>query len=137
MEVLPLRFTSPKELNALKEAQASEPVIWQLFETEDVLELNTENWHIATADLSVQIDAWEVNEQTHQMRPKSQETVEGFVPLDYPFAVSMIGQIGNKQLLQSYLVSLQNLYLASTLRDAEKPTTPNDIETTKKEDPHE
>ncbi len=137
MEVLPLLFTSPKQLNTLQEAQASEPVVWHLFKTEDVLELNTENWHIATAHLSAQIDAWEVNEQTHQMKPKSQETTEGFVSLDYTFAVSMIGQIGNKRLLQSYLASLQDIYLASSKRGSDEPNAHKDIETTKKEDTHE
>lgn len=136
MEVIPLQFTSPKQLNTLQEAQVSEPVFWHLFETEDVLELNTQNWHISTPNITAKIDEWEVNEQNHKMKLQGTEKIEGFTPLDYPFAVSMIGQIGNSNLLQSYLSSLQAIYLTTSI-DKKEYNLDENTETSKNENQNE
>lgn len=128
MEIIKLQFTSPKELNELKQAQQSNPVFWTLHGTDEDLELNTEDWHICSETTQAKIDQWEVNEGLYQMKLSSSNPVEGFKPLDYPFAVSMIGQIGNKALLQCYLSSLQDIYLPSS-KDAEN----NQEKITKKE----
>lgn len=111
MEILTLKFVSPKLLNELGEASPQNPQSWFLVDTQDELELNTANWVIATSSEQAIINQWEVNESTHTMRIKTGSSSEGFEPLDYPFAVSMIGQIGNKTHLQDYLNSLQQIYL--------------------------
>lgn len=128
MEIIKLQFTSPKELNELKQAKQSNPVFWTFHDTEEHLELNTEDWHICSEATQAKIDQWEVNENLHQMKLTSSDPVEGFKPLDYPFAVSMIGQIGNKPVLQSYLSSLQEIFLAPS-KDEEN----NQEKITKKE----
>ena len=111
MEILTLKFVSPKLLNELGEASPQNRQSWFLEDTQDELELNTANWVIGTSTEQAIINQWEVNESNHTMRIKTGNSSEGFEPLDYPFAVSMIGQIGNKKHLQDYLTSLQQIYL--------------------------
>lgn len=111
METLTLKFVSPKILNELGEARSHEPELWLEEGTEDELELDTCDWNISSSAQQATIDQWEVNQMTHRMRLKSGNSSDGFEPLDYPFAISMIGQIGNKQNLQDYLDSLQKIYL--------------------------
>lgn len=111
MEILTLKFVSPKVLNELGESRAINREVWTLEETQEELELNTENWMIRSGETEAKINHWKVNQKTHRMQLKSVEGTEDFESLDYPFAVSMIGQIGNKKNLQDYLASLQEIYL--------------------------
>lgn len=111
MEILTLKFVSPTTLNELGEARQHNPEPWLEEDSQDKLKLDTTDWTISSSTEQAIIDQWEVNEDTHRMRIKSGNSSHGFKPLDYPFAVSMIGQIGNKKHLQDYLDSLQKIYL--------------------------
>ncbi|MET3536720.1 hypothetical protein [Chryseobacterium limigenitum] len=111
MEILPLQFVSPKVLNELGQARVLDRETWFYDETDEELELDTEKWFISSGSEQAKIDRWEVNQTSHRMRLKTGSASDGFESLDYPFAVSMIGQIGNKQNLQDYLASLQEIYL--------------------------
>lgn len=111
MEILPLEFVSPKVLNELGNAQMLDSSIWILHETNEKLELDTESWTIRSGETQGIIDQWEANQNTNEMRLKSEFWEEDFEPIDFTFAVSMIGQIGNKQHLQNYLASLQRIFL--------------------------
>lgn len=111
METIILKFVSPKVLNELGHSRMIEREIWLEDQTEDQLELDTHNWVISSSTEQGVIDQWEVNQETHRMRLKTSNSSDGFKPLDYPFAVSMIGQIGNKKNLQDYLNSLQKIYM--------------------------
>ena len=111
MEILPLQFVSPKVLNGLGQARSIDREMWLHDETDEELELDTEDWTICSETEQAKINRWEVNQSTHRMRLRTGSSSDGFEPLDYPFAVSMIGQIGNKQNLQDYLASLQEIYL--------------------------
>lgn len=111
METIILKFVSPKVLNELGESRMIERKIWLEDQTEEELELDTHNWVISSSTEQGVIDQWEVNQETHRMRLKTSNSLDGFKPLDYPFAVSMIGQIGNKKNLQDYLNSLQKIYM--------------------------
>lgn len=95
METLILKFVSPKILNELGESCTIEKEIWLEDHTEDELELDTQDWFIRSSTEQATINLWEVNQKTHRMRLKKDSSSDGFEPLDYPFAVSMIGQIGN------------------------------------------
>lgn len=111
MEILSLQFVSPKVLNELGQAKMVDCETWLYDETDEKLELNTEDWTICSESEQAKINRWEVNQSTHRMRLRTGSSSDGFEPLDYPFAVSMIGQIGNRQNLQDYLASLQEIYL--------------------------
>lgn len=111
METLILKFVSPKALNELGTSGKIEREIWLEDQTEEQLELDTHDWVISSSTEQGSIDLWEVNQKTHRMRLKSGNASDGFEPLDYSFAVSMIGQIGNKKNLQDYLNSLQKIYM--------------------------
>lgn len=111
METLILKFVSPKALNELGTSGKIEREIWLEDQTEEQLELDTHDWVISSSTEQGSIEQWEVNQKTHRMRLKSGNASDGFEPLDYSFAVSMIGQIGNKKNLQDYLNSLQKIYM--------------------------
>lgn len=111
METIILKFVSPKVLNELGESRMIERKIWLEDQTEEELELDTYDWVISSSTKQGVIDEWEVNQETHRMRLKTCNSSDGFEPLDYSFAVSMIGQIGNKKNLQDYLNSLQKIYM--------------------------
>ncbi len=127
MEVLSLQFVSPRVLNELGMAQMIDSSNWTLEETGEGLELDTGDWMIRSGDTQAVIDRWEVNQTTHEMRIKSGTDTDGFEPLDYTFAVSMIGQVGNKKNLQDYLDSLQRIFLTPK---TEEPETPSDESST-------
>jgi hypothetical protein len=111
METLILKFVSPKVLNELVESCMIEKGIWLEDQTQDELKIDTQDWFISSSTEQATINLWEVNQKTHRMRLKKGSSSDGFEPLDYPFAVSMIGQIGNRKNLQDYLNSLQKIYM--------------------------
>lgn len=121
MEHLPLIFISPRQLNELREARELSAASWKEETSGNDLMLNTGSWMITAGSLEAKIDHWEVNQDTHQMRIATEEKKENFTPLDYVFAVSMIGQIGNKSHLQSYLASLGEIYMIQDRADIPSP----------------
>lgn len=128
MEKLTLQFKSPKALNELSKAQSVEKKNWYYHQTELLLELDTASWSISSGASVGKIDNWMINEDTCEMilyEDALTSSVEGFSPLDYPFAVSMIGQIGSSAYLQDYLESLKEVY------DAVKPVPKPDNESEK------
>lgn len=110
MVLLQLKFIAPRTLDAVKEPQTIEPTSWTHHKDETGLLLDTANWNIESGSCTSRIDLWYVNQDLHTMQPLSEEMEEGFEPLTYSFAVSMIGQIAGKDKLMEYLDSLQQVY---------------------------
>jgi len=113
MEKISLHFISPKVLNELSHSQMIEAKPWFYNTSEEILELDTNDWMIRCGEKQGKINLWAVNQTTYCMCLQSEVTEEdaNFEALNYTFAVSMIGQIGNRKLLLGYLESLKQLYL--------------------------
>lgn len=122
MENLKLQFISPRFLDELQQADTLENPVWHEAETGSELTLDTKQWIIRSETKEGKIDRWKVDQNQNQMILASSEiSFEGYETLDYVFAVSMIGQIGNKQLLQDYLKSLQDVYFVQSEGNGNSP----------------
>lgn len=114
MEKITLEFISPTKLNELKDGESAEKKCWSYEGLENgTLVLDTQSWTISCEDNSqnASINKWLVNEDTHSMKiGNPDEITDGFKALDYPFAVSMIGQLCESKDLMGYLQSLQNVF---------------------------
>jgi hypothetical protein len=110
MVLLPLRFIAPKILDAVKEPQTIAPCSWTHHIDQTDLMLDTSNWNVESGSCTSSIDLWCVNQELHTMQPLSEEMEEGFEPLSYSFAVSMIGQLAGKDKLIDYLERLQEVF---------------------------
>src|ERR1043165_3539656 len=111
-----LNFQSPSSLNQAKEARTAKSHLWTHAEYKGfdngILELNLENWEIYCSDqnISGHISDWMVNEADYTMKLNSEKTKGNFKSIDYPFAVSMLGQLVSSQKLIQYLKGLQEIY---------------------------
>ncbi|WP_123906874.1 MULTISPECIES: hypothetical protein [unclassified Chryseobacterium] len=94
---------------------------WREETSGEALMLDTGSWMITAGSLEAKIDRWEVNQDTCKMRIASEQKKENFIPLDYGFAVSMIGQTGSKSHLASYLISLGEIYMMQDRTDIPSP----------------
>lgn len=114
MENITLEFISPTKLNELKDGENAEKMLWVYDGVENgALTLDTQSWTISCEGngQNASIDKWLVNEETHSMKiGNPDEATDGFRVLDYPFAVSMIGQMCDSKDLMGYLQSLQNVF---------------------------
>lgn len=117
MVLLQLNFIAPKTLDAVKEPQTIEPASWTHHKVETGLLLDTANWNIESGSCTSRIDLWCVNQDLHTMQPITEEMENGFEPLTYSFAVSMIGQLAGKDKLINYLESLQEIFNTAPSQD--------------------
>lgn len=106
MSQTPLLFESPSYLNNLTSQTMVSPKQWQT-PTGESLSINTDNWTISSSTQSAPITEWLVNESNYQMTLSGEQG--GFEPLTQTFAISMIGQLFPKDLLQ-YLTSINQVY---------------------------
>ena len=108
-----LEFISPKVLNNLKSGQFASKVVWGYNNVPNTdLTIDTDDWNIECVMSSKKgnITEWLVNEETNQMILNSEENKDGYSEIEYPFAISMLGQLVDRTDLIRYLVSLQNTF---------------------------
>lgn len=122
MEKVRLEFISPTRLDELQDGEDAKKEVWFYEGVENSeLVLDTGDWTIsceANGENS-SIARWLVNEETHTMKTGTrEEAANGFKSLDYPFAVSMIGQLCEAGDLVTYLQSLQDVYKAGRRQDS-------------------
>jgi hypothetical protein len=126
-----LRFQSPSALNESTETLTGEKPIWVHAECKAQAEkvalgISPTDWTVycSICGASARIDEWEVDESNYLMKMKHEQLQGSFKPLDYPFSVSMIGQIVPHRELLSYLENLQSIY--NTTPEEKKQDTPQD-----------
>lgn len=110
MSKIKLEFKSPKALNNLKQGEVLTKETWNYSSVPNSeLTIDLENWNIECAENSKKdkITNWLVNEQEHKMLLKDEDVKDNFEELSYPFAVSMLGQLVDRNDLIKYLTSLQ------------------------------
>lgn len=110
---LTIEFIAPNKLNELKEGECVQKTIWSYAGVENsILVLDTNNWTISCEanNICESIANWVVDEMSCVMKIKSDTNEEAYKELDYPFAVSMIGQMCDVKDLISYLQSLQEVF---------------------------
>lgn len=114
-----LIFQSPSILNNSKETIDISKHTWAHASYKGFdngkLELNVDNWKISCEDnkISESLDEWMVDEDNYVMKLKTEKIDGNFKPLDYAFAVSMLGQLVPSGKLIDYLKSLQTYYMKS------------------------
>lgn len=108
MEQLVLKFVSPRELNELKATATLEKVSWGYGDDPNAeLELNLDDWTIncEAQGKSSHITKWKVNQEKYSF--SLEQDVDGYEQIDLAFAMSMLGQLVNRELLIKYLKQLQ------------------------------
>lgn len=114
MEKITLNFISPTKLDELKDGEKIEKQLWSYDGLENgTLVLDPNSWTISCDGngQEASIDKWLVDEEAHSMKiGNADEAANGFKVLDYPFAVSMIGQLCDSNDLLNYLQSLQDVF---------------------------
>lgn len=116
MDPIELFFQKPALLNEVDEPATTERPPWHHLPCNSAgagpLSLNIGDWtiHCPSCGKSALICHWDVDETACLMKT-SDEVGEGdFNSLDYPFSVSMLGQVLQRTDLIQYLKQLQNLY---------------------------
>ncbi|MCD8268741.1 MAG: hypothetical protein LUD46_10050, partial [Parabacteroides sp.] len=119
MAKINLKFESPELLNSSVNMLSKEGRIWQYADNQGELLLDIDNWMIECPSLDKQgiITDWEVNEGFYAMKLANDNVEGNYETISYPFAVSMIGQIADKEVLSTYLESLQQVFLTVNQRD--------------------
>lgn len=116
-----IEFIAPSILNELKGGDSPSKTLWSYAGIENsALVLDTTNWCISCeANNSYEsIEKWSINEASCTMKVRTSEDEDpDFKTLDYPFAVSMIGQMCNTGELILYLRSLQEIYNSQKQND--------------------
>jgi len=116
MKTITLNFQSPSKLNESKEVTKAEKHLWVHAEflglDNGILELDTKIWEIICPEKNVSepLNKWMVDEENYIMKLQSEEIEGNFKPLDYTFAISMLGQLLPASRLIEYLQVLQELY---------------------------
>lgn len=116
MKTIILDFQSPSKLNEATEVTKTEKQLWVHAEFKGfdngVLELDLVTWKISCPEknVSAPINQWMVDEENYIMKLHSENIEGNFKPLDYTFAVSMLGQFLPKEKLIEYLKALQEIY---------------------------
>ena len=121
-----LKFSSPKELNNLKEAKPVEKKQWHYAnEAESTLELDTETWFITCPQnqKTAKINEWMADEGSFSMKLKSDDVQGNYADVDYTFAIAMVGQLCEPHLISQYIGQLVEVYKThpSPLPKEEKP----------------
>lgn len=121
-----LKFSSPKELNNLKEAKPVEKKQWHYAnEAESTLELDTETWFITCPQnqKTAKIKEWMADEGNFSMKLKSDDVQGNYADVDYTFAVAMVGQLCEPHLISQYIGQLAEVYKthSAPLPKEEKP----------------
>jgi len=109
-----LEFMSPNELNSLATSIEKKGKLWKYIGEEDSnLVLDISDWTIECDKKAIKtpITDWVVDESQYTMKIKDDSTDGNFEDLSYSFAVSMIGQLVDKNELVRYLSSLQTIFL--------------------------
>ena len=105
-----MKFCSPTKLNNLEDGGFTETQNFVFPEIDNgELTLDIDNWDVVCEDngIKAKLDTWYVNEDLGMM---CNEPKEGYVKIDYPFAVSMVGQLCEPSQLINYLQSLEQLF---------------------------
>lgn len=111
-----LNFQSPTKLNTNKEISETHKEKWYHASFKDdekgILELDEINYIITCSanNITEPISNWLVDEENHTMVSKNEKVEGQFSPLDYPFAVSMLGQLLPSHKLIEYLSELQTMF---------------------------
>ncbi len=133
MSTFKLQFHSPTFLNQNKFSVGEEKPQWHHIDGSD-LEINVDDWviHKIGKKGSCLLSKCEMDEDNYVIK-FSDEVEEGnFKPIDYAFAVSMLGQILPKEELIHYLKQVQVTF---NVNKEEKENKNNNVETSvKKED---
>lgn len=109
MEQLVLKFVSPREFNELKASATLKKVSWGYGDDPNAeLKLNLADWTIncEAQGKSSHITKWRVSQDKHSF--SLEQDVDGYEQIDLAFAMSMLGQLVNKELLIKYLKQLQD-----------------------------
>ncbi len=116
MSIFTLIFQSPSKLNEAREVTKAKKYLWVHADYKGFdnggLEFDIETNKIFCSEKSINepINIWEVNEEDYTMKLRSENINGNFKPLDYSFAVSMLGQLVPPAKLIEYLKGLQEVY---------------------------
>ncbi|GIM59641.1 hypothetical protein [Capnocytophaga canimorsus] len=109
MEQLVLKFVAPREFNELKATATLEKVSWGYRDDPNAeLKLNLDDWTIncEAQGKSSHITKWKVSQDKYSF--SLEQDVDGYEQIDLAFAMSMLGQLVNREQLIKYLKQLQD-----------------------------
>jgi hypothetical protein len=123
MRKIELKFTSPSKLETLDSSTKVNKVQWFYGEDNEYpLSLDIEQWQICS-DVNgkvAHITDWLVKEETNAMILQ-EESNTSYKKIDFAFAVSMLGQLVNRNDLVQYLSGLKEAFENT---DADTPKVP-------------
>lgn len=122
--IIPLKFSSPKDLNNLKEAKPVDKKQWLYAnEAESTLELDTETWHITCPQnqKTAIITEWMADESAFSMKLKGDEAQGNYANIDYTFAIAMVGQLCEPHLISQYIGQLLQVFNLRPAPEEKKP----------------
>lgn len=108
-----LEFISPMILNTLKQGEFANKTTWTYYDNPNSeLIIDVDKWQIICLSNGKcgGFSDWVVNEYKCQFALKKDIHGDGFIDIEFPFALAMLGQLFNRTELIAYLSSLQKIF---------------------------